>query len=363
MIGTAAKRLVGRSLFHIFEMLHRRPARAERGSVVIVRADGIGDLVFSLPVLESIRRTYAPMRCVLVCNSAAASFINELGVVDEVLPYDTFRYRWNPIYRLSVWSKLRNVAPSVAISLGFHRSPTSEELTLATGAETTMCMSGNDEMIPDSDRRRFDKRYSLVVEVPDHVSERERYEVLAKSQGWPSIEWSREYSVRSIRPKTRPVIAFCPGGSAEIRRWPLDRWVDLVQRFAQNHNVECRLIGGTPDRRLLESISSRLGDTVAMQIAVDVLSLAKHLGDADVVVGLDAGASHVATRAGIPTVVILGGGHFSRYFPYGKASVCNAVQECYECNWRCTRDKNYCLTEISPEQVRAEVERRLGEKS
>jgi ADP-heptose:LPS heptosyltransferase len=86
-------------------------------------------------------------------------------------------------------------------------------------------------------------------------------------------------------------------------------------------------------------------------VASNTLELARWIAAGDILVGIDSAPSHMAARLGVPAVVVLGGGHFSRYFPYGSAVVCHAQQDCYECNWRCHRDRVYCLTEITVEQV------------
>jgi ADP-heptose:LPS heptosyltransferase len=336
--------------------------------VALVRADGIGDLLFSLPLLESIRARVAPLRTVLVCSEAARPLVESVGVVDDVLAYDAPRYRTDPTYRWKIWTSLRARAPQRAMSLGFHRSPTSEELTLATGALETASLSGNDEMIDGPERLRFNRRHTNVIDVPDHVPERSKYERWAAVEGWGTVDWDRRYSLDGAmhRPeptgegRTRRVVLMAPGGSAAIRQWPAERWVDAADRWSNDTAIDVRLVGGPGDAPLLRWIAARAKRTISVDVASTTLELARSICKGDLLVGIDSGASHIAARWGVPAVVVLGGGHFSRYFPYGPAVVCSAHQECYECNWRCHRDRVYCLSDITVDQVDRAMRERLA---
>lgn len=355
----ALKRAAGRAWFALFERVHPRTSQSQRPEVVLVRADGVGDLLFSLPLLESIRARVAPLRTLLVCSEAARPLVQSVGVVDEVFAYDAPRYQIDPAYRWKIWSSLRARSPQMALSLGFHRSPTSEELTLATGAPETACLSGNDEMIDGPDLLRFDRRHTTVIEVPDHIPERAKYERWAAVEGWGPVDWDRRYTLDG--PIQRPlsvgkgrrhrVVLLAPGGSATIRQWPAERWVDVADRWSADPDIEVQMVGGPGDAPLLRWIAAHAKRTLAVDVASTTLELARSIVKGDLLVGIDSGPSHVAARLGVPAIVVLGGGHFSRYFPYGSAVVCNAHQECYECNWRCHRDRVYCLTDISAEHV------------
>jgi ADP-heptose:LPS heptosyltransferase len=362
------KRTAGRAWFELFERMHPPPSRSLRPEVALIRADGVGDLLFSLPLLESIRARVAPLKTVLVCSEAARPLAEAVGVADEVLAYDAPRYRTDPTYRWKIWTSLRVRAPQRALSLGFHRSPTSEELTLATGAPETASLSGNDEMIDGPERLRFNRRHTTVIDVPDHIPERLKYDRWAAIEGWGSVNWDRQYTLdgRTVRParasrqRMRRVVLLAPGGSASIRQWPSERWVDTADRWSGDTAFEVRLVGGPGDAPLLRWIAARTKRTVFVDVASTTLELARSIMNGDVLVGIDSAPSHIAARWGVPAVVVLGGGHFSRYFPYGSAVVCNAPQVCYECNWRCHRDRVYCLTDITVDQVDRAVRERLA---
>ncbi len=365
------KRFFGGLWYACFESVSRKAPDRSVPSVLILRADGIGDLLFSLPLLETIGEWASPRRTVLVCDQGAESFIQDIDVVDEVIPFDRHRYRWDPIYRWKIWRRVRRVSAETAISLQYHRSPTSDEILRASGSRRTICMSGNNELISDADMTRFNALFSRVVDVPEGSPELVRYQLLGASEGWGTVDWDASYgdafggrsgSDAQKGKEVRGVVGLAPGSSSALRRWPLDRWVGLAQELAESQKYTCVLVGGLVDREVIDTIANAVSAPITKAIGNDVLEVAGLLRSIDLLVGLDSGLSHLGARLGVPTIVILGGGHFTRYFPYGSASTCYARQDCYECNWRCSRDQVYCLTEITVGSVRSEIDRRLLQK-
>jgi ADP-heptose:LPS heptosyltransferase len=83
----------------------------------------------------------------------------------------------------------------------------------------------------------------------------------------------------------------------------------------------------------VERVDNLIGTTSLPQL-IDII------GNAELVVGNDTSAIHIAVAAKRKSVCILGGGHFERFVPYPQhfesAPVCCYYKmECYNCNWHC----------------------------
>ena len=85
--------------------------------------------------------------------------------------------------------------------------------------------------------------------------------------------------------------------------------------------------------------------------------------DAELVISSDTGPAHLAIGLGAPTIVIVGGGHFTSFVPYPEALTPPQVRfvwhelPCYHCFWLCTQPHaagaSYpCLDAVSVAQVR-----------
>ena len=63
---------------------------------------------------------------------------------------------------------------------------------------------------------------------------------------------------------------------------------------------------------------------------------------AELVISSDTGPAHLAIGLGAPTIVIVGGGHFTSFVPYPAALTPPQVRfvwrelPCYHCFWNCT---------------------------
>jgi ADP-heptose:LPS heptosyltransferase len=71
-------------------------------------------------------------------------------------------------------------------------------------------------------------------------------------------------------------------------------------------------------------------------------------------IGVETGALHIATALGVPSVGILGGGHFGRFYPWGNPAVHRVAasrMDCYGCQWRCVHGDFRCIPAISTGQV------------
>jgi ADP-heptose:LPS heptosyltransferase len=90
--------------------------------------------------------------------------------------------------------------------------------------------------------------------------------------------------------------------------------------------------------------------------------LAGILSGSNAFIGNDSGTLHLAAAVGCPTVCIMGGGHFGRFFPYGdpgKNRVVYKKMDCFGCGWVCKYDRPRCIEQIAVEQVVGVIEETL----
>lgn len=100
------------------------------------------------------------------------------------------------------------------------------------------------------------------------------------------------------------------------------------------------------------------------EVKINILTLTQYcelVSSASAFLGGDTGPTHMAIALDIPTVCILGGGHFNRYFPYPKITQSQIKKieyvyiqkECYNCEWLCT-DKNLfsCIKDIDTNMIK-----------
>lgn len=147
-------------------------------------------------------------------------------------------------------------------------------------------------------------------------------------------------------------IALAPSAAFELKRWPLEHWIQLVSQMAEENFV---LLGGPQDLFLQEiakvapeRIVNLAGQTTLRQSAA-VIALAKAL------VSNDTGLLHVGEQLGIPTVALMGPAPFG--FPSRSSTkILQLDLSCRPCSKHgqgpCKNPQfHLCLRGISPEKV------------
>lgn len=345
--------------FRILRLLFSQ-VRTPAQTLLLLRLDGIGDLLFFARYLESLRQAFPGHKIILVCREEVAELAGQLNGFDAVLPLKAKKYQWNYAYRVSFLSRLRSNRPHMTIYLSYHRRHIGDEIALLSGAPTVLAFNGNTEIIRAGTKSRNDKYYTALVDVPDHVPEQMRYVRLAEFLGVPlyaSNVWSTS---RQANPKQVAVIA--PGSTSSMRRWPAHRFAEVADTVAGTFGFKIVLCGDGSQGKLLRKVSSLMSWPRELMEGAPMREVVDLIGSSRLLIGNDSGLLHVAGVLNTPAVGIVGGGHFSRYFPYGRMKVVTNPLDCFECNWKCRYRRPYCVTDISTESVVAAVYDVLAEQ-
>jgi ADP-heptose:LPS heptosyltransferase len=170
-----------------------------------------------------------------------------------------------------------------------------------------------------------------------------------------------------------PIVLLNPNASdiVPLRRWPVERFLDLGRRLLAHDPQLTLFITGSPAERIeAEALAKALGDrtySVAGQTTVRELIVLYTL--ADVLVTNDSGPGHFATLTSIDSIVLFGpetphlfGGLGERTHTLWAGLACspcvNAINHRFS---PCTN--NVCMQAITTDAVFAEVERCLARRA
>lgn len=327
-----------------------------------MRTDGIGDLVFFLKYLDVLKRLYPESPFFLVARNETVGIVPR-ELFDATVYFRYLAYRWNYFYRLLVLSRIHHLSADTAIYASYHRQHIGDELTLLSGASDTIAFAGNDEIIHPEMRKVNDRYYSRLVPTEDHIPEAVKYRALLKEIGsGDSIEVpSSSKSLIGAERKSQgrlstPYFVIGPGGSASIRRWPAERFATLMEALITKTEHEAVIVGNKNDRQTVECILQKMSSPAHVLIDRSLAEVVGVIESAKFFIGNESGLLHIAANLGTPALGILGGGHFTRYFPYGSARIVSHKLPCYECNWKCPFPEPYCLTNITVEDVLKEIQ-------
>lgn len=164
-------------------------------------------------------------------------------------------------------------------------------------------------------------------------------------------------------PEVAPYAVLHAGAKSELRRWPIERYLRLAQRLVTELNLQVHWIGTHEDRWAEPHLSS--AQNPGFHNRIGQLSLTETLGllaGAQLFIGNESGPLHLASASGTPSVGVFGPGEPTVFYPLGAHTrVLHEVLACNPCNQRtCLYPTNPCIGRVSEAAVWGAVEELLG---
>jgi ADP-heptose:LPS heptosyltransferase len=272
------------------------------GKVAVLRANGLGDLVFALPALDALRAAYPAAEIVLLARELAGELLGgRPGPVDRVEVVPVARgVREDPGAEedadalAAFLARMREESFDLALQLhggGRHSNPFLRELgaRLAVGSCT-----------PDAER--LDRWVPYAYLQPEVL----RYlELVALVGAEPAglapclalTARDREAAATVLGEEARPVVLLHPGASDARRRWPAERFAAVAEALAAC-GARVLVNGGPAEADLARAVAGEVGEVVSLGLD----ALPGVLARCAVVVANDTGPLHLAAAVGAATV-------------------------------------------------------------
>ncbi|CCQ72223.1 glycosyltransferase family 9 protein [Magnetospira sp. QH-2] len=364
-------------LFRPFDWLARHvPVWGKKRGVLVVRMDGIGDMVLFRRALDHYAEALGVEQqdiTVLGCTSwervAHGVFA---GYRVEVL--DEHRFAKNLWYRLRTAVRVRRVNPETVINDSYFRRPLmADSLAWICGASTNIASLPH---ISDKTRSVYHWYLSQATRIidtgpyPTHETLR-HFNFLSVLAGREITPEAPAFDWKSEPPEFAdegPYVVLNPGSNEYGRRWPFDKYLDIARRCVKA-GYRVAVVGSpkeAPTEEGLLALQMIYGvhNLIGQTSLPGLLDLMKH---ASAVVSNDTGPMHLAIALGTPTVAVIGGGHFHCFIPYPDdvrpPNVHFLWQEmdCYHCFWACPKretdkDSFPCVAAVETDAVWAKLE-------
>jgi ADP-heptose:LPS heptosyltransferase len=353
------------------------------GGVVLIRTDGIGDFVLWLDAAQAIVNHYQSQgrQVTLVANRLWGEWARSLRVFDDVILIDRDRLNAAWQYRIKTEIALRNRGFSTAVQPIYTRRYFEDNLVRVSGAKETIGWVGDPSVRFPLLRRLRDRWYTRLLDADpaprmeilrnaDFVRQFADPGYLAMMTDLRSLDARRvPESFKSEMPLGEPYYVLFPGTSFDVKRWPEANYAELAQLIFRQKGWRGVVCGGADDREAAASLCSACtAPLLNWSGQTSISQLTAILSGAQFFIGNDTGAAHIAAALGIPTVCLLGGGHYGRFFPYqleqtdDRPLPLTAVHAmpCFGCEWRCVfsvepGNSAPCVRQISIDAVWALV--------
>ena len=114
-----------------------------KNTIVIVRTDGIGDILIWLSEIERIKKRYKNKKLVLITNESIVSLIKNINLFNEVIGINVNNFNRKLIYKYQTLKKLKKNRYEVLINPTYSRSIASEGIALNINADWKITNSGD----------------------------------------------------------------------------------------------------------------------------------------------------------------------------------------------------------------------------
>ena len=147
--------------------------------------------------------------------------------------------------------------------------------------------------------------------------------------------------------------------------WPYDFYAQLADKILEHYPARIVICGAAADVQGAKKVQTKMhGQAVNLAGKTTLRELAAVFEACGLFIGNDTGPLHLAVSVGTPTLGIIGGGHFGRFYPYGDLSKHRMVHkqmDCYYCDWKCIHETVRCIQEITVDDVWRETQRMMEE--
>lgn len=277
-------------------------------NILLIQLKRIGDLILTTPAIAAVREKFPDARITLVISSEGKALAPAIAGVNKLLVMPR---------------GLAGFGAMTAIARGkfdycvdFTRNDRSALLVLLSRAKKRIVSFRikvrskfrtrfYNEFVQHRMRDMHTIDYHLALLGPLEISNASRAVrlELPKSARETADELLSAHNVR------RQFIVFHPGSARAEKFWNAQRWADVINHAADNHDVDLVLTGGSSplEQTHISDIKSKVRHRVVdLSGKTDLLTLAALIAKARLLITVDSAPMHLASATRTPQVILFG---------------------------------------------------------
>lgn len=366
----------------------------EVASILIIRADEIGDFALTTPFLCAIRAHYKAAKITLLIKGEIGALARACPYIDEVLELPGWRKIPPPFDQVAAYIRAKRFAGAHLVERKFQyvMNPRVDvdivgALAMAYHARIPYRIGYGEDAVPL--RAIKDAGYNVFLthrvlpagHVHDVISALRVAQFCGahikdtRLQLWPDAA-SRtlvDGLLAGFRQPGRRLIAMAPGASLGRRRWPIAAFASLAAQLTTQLSAQIVVVGGGEDVSLgdflLDVGSSQGRHVLNLAGRLRLQETAALLGDCALFIGNDSGPMHMAAAMGVACVEIschpvgadpTGANSPLRFAPWGVPHrILQPLYAIRPCDDGCTKAYAHCIKSVTTEQVFGAVQELL----
>jgi len=312
--------------------------------ILVYQTGSIGDTVVTIPALKAIRRHYGPDTeiCLLhetrrEVNTTPADLLAGSPEVDRFLSYPLAKKKGRKFLSAAVlWWRLRHENFQAVVYLA--PSQRTAEQVKRDARFFRLCgipqLIGfqafpKESLYPvDSDGRpgqvkhealcRLERLQTDGIDVSIETDLSLPFLRLPQGDLDEALRWLGLKRQKS----DKKLVAICPGAKQPANFWPVERFIEIGKRLAENGKYELIIVGGQAEAQTGDQMVKAWGEGLNAASQFSVAGSAALLSQCAFIIGLDTGTTHLAGALGTPCVALYGARENpGRWEPLGKEHI------------------------------------------
>lgn len=325
--------------------------------MLIIRTDGIGDVLNSTPAISALRKTYQDAHISVVVKPHGAEILFLNLDIDEIIIYDPDIEHKSFIDKIKFIKKLRLGNYDTAIVL--HNSSMGNLMAYASSAKIrvgrksepkrfsntlTHWVSNQD---PKGTKHEIERNMDVVNllhvrngsrQLKFYLSDDER----KYAEHFLNLNALHDYNAKN--PFFR-LVGIHPGGSSYDKLWSPESFAEVANRLIKDFNAKIILFSGPNEDELVQSITKKMDYPITIASGIQLRQFASLVEKCSLFLCNDSGPMHIASALSVPIVAIFGSTDYIRWRPNNQnAKVARKEMDCWPCsahkckkNFECTK--------------------------
>jgi len=326
--------------------------------ILLIRRDGIGDMLNTTPAIASLRLSYPDARIVVACSPPQADLLKHNPDVDETIA----------LRGLNFVGKVRRLKPDLAVAA---QNAYLCNLTAAfSGARIKLGWKGKrfssllSIRVPyryvKGEVHEAQRNLDLIAEVCDRLAPLRLKLALREEER----ETGMQEIIRAGIDPRRPWCAIHPGGSSWDKLWPPDGFARIGERLSERYGMQVAIIFGPGEEGIAGEIASQMRIKPALIQPENVRRLAAVIAHVPLFICNDSGPMHIAAALEVPTLAIFGPTDHVRWRPLSeKAKVIRRDLGCFPCSAHKCRRGYECIKKLPVDLVWKGLEEMLEDEN